>query len=280
MNSTLASKANTFHALHRSGQLLKLPNIWSPIGARILAAKGYPAIATASAAISANLGYADGERIRRSTLIDQVRRIASSVDLPVTADIEMGFGESIKELVITINQIIECGIVGINIEDSVIEGAPLRPIDDQCARIAAVRGAASAAGIPLFINARIDAFICEAFPSKKSALAEIAVRIPRYLEAGADGIYPIGPSDCETAQHLRDLTDAPLNLLASPKAASPSKLQAIGINRLSFGPYVFRTCLQSFEKTIDSILQSDDYRSIEQALPESAVAAYLRQHPE
>ena len=118
-------KAQDFLALHTRGELLILPNIWNPIGARILQAKGYPAVATASAAVSASLGYQDGEKIKRSTLIDLIRRIAASVEIPVTADIESGYGESISELEATISEVIDAGVVGINIEDSLREGGAL-----------------------------------------------------------------------------------------------------------------------------------------------------------
>ena len=132
-------KAECLLSLHMGGDMLVLPNVWNPIGARILEKKGYPAIATASAAISASLGYQDGEKIKRSTLIDLIGRIARSVEIPVTADIEAGYGESITELEETANQVIESGVVGVNIEDSLEEGGALRPVDEQCQRIAVLR---------------------------------------------------------------------------------------------------------------------------------------------
>ncbi len=111
-------KADVLLSLHQGGDLLVLPNIWDPLGARVLAAKGYPAVATASAAVSASLGYQDGEKINRATLIDLLGRIARSVDIPVSADIEAGYGESLSELELTAQQVIDSGVVGVNIEDS------------------------------------------------------------------------------------------------------------------------------------------------------------------
>src|SRR5215467_4318820 len=146
-------KAESLLSLHTSRQLLILPNIWDPIGARILAAKGYPAVATASAAVSASLGYQDGEMINRSTLIDVLGRIASSVDVPVTADIETGYGESLSELELTAQQVIESGVVGVNIEDSLEKGAGLRAIEEQCQRISTLRQVANRHGVRLVINA-------------------------------------------------------------------------------------------------------------------------------
>src|SRR5262245_8863757 len=153
-------KAEALLSLHRDGGLLVLPNIWDPIGARILEANGYPAVATASAAVSASLGYHDGEKINRSTLIDILGRIARSVDVPVTADIETGYGESLSELELTAEQVIESGVVGVNIEDSLLEkGAGLRAIDEQCRRISTLRQIANRHGAHLVINARVDSFI-------------------------------------------------------------------------------------------------------------------------
>ncbi|MCH8228585.1 MAG: isocitrate lyase/phosphoenolpyruvate mutase family protein, partial [Proteobacteria bacterium] len=115
--STQINKARVLLSLHTQTALLVLPNIWNPIGARVLQAKGYPAVATASAAISASLGYRDGEKLKRSSLIDLTGRIARSVDVPVTADIEAGYGGTIAELAETINEVIDSGVVGVKVED-------------------------------------------------------------------------------------------------------------------------------------------------------------------
>ena len=131
-------KANALLSSHTSGEMLVLPNVWNPIGARILAQKGYPAVATASAAIAASLGYQDGERIRRSTLIDIINGIARSVDVPVTVDIETGYGEFLTELEVTAEQVLESGVAGVNIEDG-LEGGVLRTVEEQCRRISTLR---------------------------------------------------------------------------------------------------------------------------------------------
>src|SRR5215468_8058253 len=152
-------KAEALLSLHLDWGMLVLPNIWDPIGARILEAKGYPAVATASAAVSASLGYEDGEMISSSTLIDLLGRVARSVDVPVTADIETGYGESLSELELTARQVIESGVVGVNIEDSLGKGAGLRAVDEQCRRISTLRQIADSQGAHLVINARVDSFV-------------------------------------------------------------------------------------------------------------------------
>ena len=186
------TRARSLLDLHTSGRLLVLPNIWTPIGAKILQSQGYPAVATASAAVSAVLGFADGERISRATLIDVLARICRAVDVPVTADIEAGYGASLSDLADALDAVIDTGVVGINIEDG-LQGGGLRPLDDQCERIAKVREVAASRGLHLVINARVDAFVSGDFPSLEERIEEAVVRARAYVEAGADCVYPMGP---------------------------------------------------------------------------------------
>jgi len=268
-------KAEDFLHLHTNGDLLVFPNVWNPIGARVLAAKGYPAVATASAALSASLGYVDGERIKRSTLIEFIGRIARSVDIPVTADIEAGYGGSSAELEETSRLVIEAGVVGVNIEDSLEEGGALRPVAEQCQRISLVRQAAERLGIHLVINARIDCFLSSLLPDRTQAMEEAAARAKAYSEAGADCIYPIGPGDEKTVQMLRDRIPYPINILGSPTAAPLSVLRRIGINRVSFGPFVFRSCLRSFVNIVEGLRTQGDYTCFGNLLSRAEVAQYL-----
>ena len=269
-------KAEALLSLHRDGGLLVLPNIWDPIGARILEAKGYPAVATASAAVSASLGYQDGEKINRSTLIDVLGRIARSVDVPVTADIETGYGESLSELELTARQVIESGVVGVNIEDSLEKGAGLRAIEEQCQRISTLRQAANRHGVHLVINARVDSFVAPSFADGRRAMEEAAVRARAYAAAGADCIYPIGPGDEATARMLRDRIESPINILGGPTAAPLAVLREIGINRVSFGPFVFRSCLRKFVDIVEGLSANGDYASLGNLMSRDEVAEYLR----
>lgn len=252
-------KAQAFLSMHTNDKLLVLPNIWNPIGARILAAKDFPAVATASEAVSASLGYEDGERIKRSTLMDIITRIARSVDIPVTVDIEKGFGESISKLQETILKVIDSGVVGINIEDSIGQGVALRPIDEQCERIAAVREVSGQQGLHLVINARVDSFLSGFFQEKEEKIEDAVVRAKAYSEAGADCIYPIGPGDLETVRILRNRIASPINILATPAAEPLAVLEEIGINRVSFGPFIFRSCLKKFVDIVDRLHSLGNY---------------------
>ncbi|MEM7033722.1 MAG: isocitrate lyase/phosphoenolpyruvate mutase family protein, partial [Chloroflexota bacterium] len=241
-----SAKAQAFLALHKSDDLLILPNIWNPIGAKALETNGYPAIATASAAIAESLGYEDGENIKLKTLLEILLRISKSVKVPVTADIESGYADTIDDLKEAILAVIDTGVVGINIEDSLRNSEPLRSVTEQCDRISAIREISATRGLHLVINARVDSFISGDFQSDHERIEDAIMRANLYTEAGADCIYPIGPGDSETLTVLREQISSPLNVLASPNALSLTDLHSLGINRVSFGPFIFRSCLSKF----------------------------------
>ncbi len=272
---TIQKKAAALLSLHSRGRLLVLPNVWSPIGARILQAKGYPAVATASAAVSASLGYKDGELIKRTTLIEIIGRIAHSVDVPVTADIEAGYGGTVSELEETISAVIDAGVVGINIEDGLEEGGVLRSVADQCERISAVRRFADRRGLHLVINARIDSYLSAAV-ARDDATEDAVSRAEAYSRAGADCIYPIGPGDEETVRALRARIGSPINILGSPSAAPLSVLESIGVNRVSFGPFVFRACIRKFVDIADTLMTRGDYSGLAEMLSKGEIGQYLR----
>ncbi|MCH7756357.1 isocitrate lyase/phosphoenolpyruvate mutase family protein [candidate division KSB1 bacterium] len=259
--TTQIQKAEKFLALHHEPKLLVLPNIWDPLGARLLEGLGYPAVATASAAVAYSLGYDDGQKIKFDAMLDVIERIASSVAVPMTADIERGYAEHPQEIAENIRQVMHAGAVGINFEDSSFEGGPLQPIDFQCERIQAIRNMADKEGIPLVINARIDVFMRSAEISPSEKIAETISRGKAYLDAGADCLYPIGPGDVETLKRIREETEAPINVYASKLAASMKELAAIGISRLSLGPGLIRASLTTMRNVAQQLLDYGPYDS-------------------
>jgi 2-methylisocitrate lyase-like PEP mutase family enzyme len=270
------AKAETFLALHRKPEPLVLPNVWNPIGARVLASLGYPAIATASAAIAESLGYLDGENVQFESMREMLFRIARSVAVPVSADIESGYSETLDVLKETVARILQTGVVGINIEDSIVEGGALRSIGEQSARIAAIRRVAESLDVHLVINARVDSFLTSGSTLEKDPIEDAVTRSAAYIKAGADCIYPIGPGDVHTLRVLREHIAGPLNALAGPGKASLSELKAIGFNRVSFGPHVFRTCLSRFVEIAEEVKASGTYECINRnALSRSDVRKYL-----
>ena len=254
-------KAENFLSLHKAEKMLLLPNIWDPIGARILETKGFPAVATASAAISSSLGYKDGEKIKFTTHLETIKRIASSVEIPVTADIESGYSINLSGLKENINLLIDSGAVGINLEDNTWIEGKLRSIDEQCDRIEAVRETANSRGVHLVINARTDCFLSKDNKPKEELIAEAIKRANEYILAGADCIYPVGVLDLETVKTLRKEIKSPINILGSAKSVPLKTLQEIGVNRVSFGPFIFRSLLKKFSDIVDEIATLGSYDS-------------------
>ena len=254
-----SAKAQALLSLHNNGKLPILPNIWNPIGARMLEVKGYSAIATASAAIAESMGYNDGEQIKLETMLEMVARIVRSVSLPVTADFEAGYSDSIAGLQENTSRLIDTGAVGINFEDGLDDSSRLRPIAEQVERIKAVREAAQRRGIHLVINARADSFFANGFASDEERIEDVITRSNAYIQAGADSTYPVGRGDKATITILQKRISAPINVLATAKTASLKELQELGINRVSFGPYIFRSLLAKLSAMQDEILNMGGY---------------------
>jgi len=246
-------KAENFLALHKGDKLLVMPNVWNPITARIIEAKGFPAAATASAAISSSLGYKDGEKIKLSTHLEIIQRIVKSIDIPVTADIESGYAVGISELKESINQIIDTGVAGINIEDSKDKEGAVRDMNEQCERIATVREAVDKRGMHLVINARIDCFLSKTNNPINKVTDEVIKRADEYIKAGADLVYPVGVLDLETIKTLRKAISSPINILGSHRSIPLQTMQEIGINRVTFGPFIFRSSLKKFENIVEEL---------------------------
>lgn len=257
------AKARHFLALHHAPKLLVLPNIWDPLGARLLERLEFPAVATASASVAYSLGYDDGERITFAAMLDVIRRIVAAVEVPVTADIERGYADNIDDLTENIRDLIRTGAVGINIEDSLAEGGALRPVEAQCERIRAVRRAADREGIPLVINARIDVFL-RSEPKPADKLTETIARARAYVEAGADCIYPVIVGDIDTLRAIREATDAPINVYASRSTAPMRELETLGVNRLSVGPGLLKAALTTMKNVARDLKNYGSYAAFTQ----------------
>jgi 2-methylisocitrate lyase-like PEP mutase family enzyme len=215
------AKAAAFRAMHQAPPILVLPNAWDVASAKALAGvKGCRALATSSAAVARALGWEDGERAPVDEMIEAARRIAAAVEVPVTADLERGYGDPVG----TARRAWEAGLVGLNVEDSNREG--LFPVDEQVAVIRAMREA-----VPeLVINARVDVFL----GIGRGDIPEAAERANAYLAAGADCVYPIlAPVDSLPA--LLHRIDGPLNVIAEKGTPSPADLQELGVARMTWG---------------------------------------------
>jgi 2-methylisocitrate lyase-like PEP mutase family enzyme len=273
-------KAERLRALHHAGRILVLPNIWDPGGARMMEHLGYPAVATASAAIAWSLGYNDRQQITLEVMLDVVGRVARSVQVPVTADMEWGYAEQPEDVAENMRRVLRAGAVGINLEDSIREGEILFPIEFQCARIRAVREMARQEGIPLFINARTDVF-WPAVPGTPEEKFDEAVRRARaYREAGGDSFYPILLGDFVTIRRLYEAIQMPINIIALTSGAGLRELEDAGIARVSLGPSLMWATL-TLMRNVAVDLQN--YGSFEpftkDTMPLEEILAYLSKEP-
>jgi len=276
VDSFQSRKAADFLALHHGPKLLVLPNIWDAAGARMLESMGYPAVATASSSLANSLGYDDGQLISFDALLDAVRRIVSAVAVPVTVDIERGYADTPKGIAENVRRLIRTGVVGLNIEDSTVEGGPLISAGEQAQRIRAIREMADGEGVHVVINARIDVYL-GGFPGTYSQkLAETIDRARIYLDAGADCIYPITLGDLSALKALRDATHAPINVYANATAPSMRDLEAAGVSRLSLGPWMMRASLATLHAIARDLLDYGAYdRFVKGALPRDEIRKFL-----
>jgi 2-methylisocitrate lyase-like PEP mutase family enzyme len=227
-----AQKSEHFRSMHR-GRLLLLPNAWDALSARIFAEAGYPAVATTSGGVSWGLGFADGEAAPWEEVVAATGRIARSVAVPVTADIEAGFGDSPQAVAKSVADIIKAGAVGINLEDGIPHGAaPIRTIADAVERIRAAREAARAAGVPIVINARTDLYLRN-IGDPAARFDEAIARGKAYFAAGADCFYPITLREPDTIGRMVKALAAPININVRAGSPSVAELEALGVARAS-----------------------------------------------
>ena len=246
---TQHEKAKIFANLHVKGNPLILVNIWDAGTAQALQ-ESVPAIATSSYSVAKAHGYDDGEQIPLDLVVANLRRIVAGTDLPVTADIEGGYSRDIDGLQATIKQIIATGVVGINFEDQIVGGEGLYTIDEQVQRITAIREVADNAGVPLFINARTDVFFQQSQSDYSSAhLEEVIERANAYAGASADGIFVPGLQDAEFIKKLCATVSLPVNIMFTPKTLSIAQLSALGVSRISYGPYPYFDMLAQLKAT-------------------------------
>jgi 2-methylisocitrate lyase-like PEP mutase family enzyme len=226
-------RAETFRRAHQSPPLLLLPNAWDPMSARQFEAAGFSAIATTSGGVAWALGFPDGEKTPWPEVVAATARIVRAVRVPVTADIEAGYGETPEQVGRSITEIIQAGVVGVNLEDGTPRtDQPVLPIEAAAARIRAARQAANESGIPLVINARVDLYI-KKVGDDASRFDETVRRAKAYVEAGADCIYPFGLGDMDIIARLTKAVGAPINVVARAGTPPAAELERIGVARVS-----------------------------------------------
>jgi len=251
--------------MHRGEKILVLPNAWDVASARILEEAGAAAVATTSAGVAFTLGYPDGQKISREEMIGAVARIAAKVKVPVTADVESGYGERPEDAAQTAKAVIEAGAVGLNLED--VAGGPQKQLVDlslQLEKIMAVRETAQTSGVPLVLNARTDVYLLEV-GKLESRYDEAVRRLAAFRDAGADCLFIPGLRDLETIARLVRELGHPVNILAGPGSPSIPQLQKIGVARVSLGSSAMRATLGLAQRIAQEVLNGGTYESLEGA---------------
>ncbi|MCM3243199.1 MULTISPECIES: isocitrate lyase/PEP mutase family protein [Cytobacillus] len=263
MNSKEQSlKAETFHRLHQQPSTFVLPNAWDVISAKMFEECGFKSIGTTSAGIAASLGYLDGQSIPLNKMVETIENIAKSVNVPVSADIEAGYGQTVDEVLETVKAVAAAGAIGINLEDG--SGDPNRPIfeiSSQKEKIAAIKELSESRNMPLFINARTDIYWLNIGDSP-TLLQEALKRAKAYQAAGADCIFIPGLTDMKIIKKIREEISCPINLLVDPEMPSLTELSNIGIERLSCGSVPFRATLTYLRTISEEIVNRQTFHQM------------------
>jgi 2-methylisocitrate lyase-like PEP mutase family enzyme len=243
--------AKQFRALHATGTLV-LPNAWDAASAALIADAGAVAIATTSAGVAWSLGRRDGEQVTRAELTAAIGRIAAVIDVPLTADIESGYGKTEADVAETVTAVLDAGAVGVNIEDG--HGSGLYDIDVAAARISAARAAAVAHGVPDFvINARIDVHMRQ-IGEPATRQDEVLRRAVAYANAGADCLFVPGLVDLTALAVLVGASPLPINVLVGPDGPTVAELRAAGVRRVSVGPALTRAAYTTARRLAEQLL--------------------------
>lgn len=245
-NPSLQSKGELLRQLHSDPSLLVLFNVWDVVTARVAAElPGCRALATTSHSIAASAGYPDGEVMPRDEMIAAVGRIAAAVDLPVTADLEAGYGDPAE----TTRRAIGVGVVGLNLEDQ------MKPFDESVAAVRAVVQAAEAEGVPFALNARTDALVKVGDRPRAEAIEDAVRRGQAFLAEGATCVFvPAVKERAEVEQLVAGLGERKLSLIAAGGSLPLSELEAMGVARVSVGPWSQRLALTAFADAAAAML--------------------------
>jgi 2-methylisocitrate lyase-like PEP mutase family enzyme len=253
--TTTAEKAELLRSLHVPGTPLIVTNVWDAVTARVVAATpGVKALASASHSISFAHGVHDGEGLSVDQALAAARTIIDAVDLPVSIDFEKGYAKDAAELEDNIARLIGVGAAGLNLEDSVGQAkAPLFPIDEAVARVAAVRSAATTTGVPLLLNARVDTL------AGGGEWNDAITRANAYLDAGADVIFVLGLGTEDLVKRALDEIDGKVSVISNPKSVPLARLAELGVSRVSFGPGTLGLTLAHLQRTAATLTALGDY---------------------
>ena len=270
---TLNELAEHLTELHQGEDILVLPNAWDVVSARVLVDAGFEAIATTSGGCAFSLGFCDGDHISRAGMLEVVTRIANSVNVPVSADVEAGYGPSSEDVALTIRGVIEAGAVGANIEDSdKLNPGHLIPFELAVKRIGAGRAAADQAGVPVVINARVDGFH---YGNDDTVFDDVIRRANAYLEAGATCAFIPFISDSDLIGRVAAAIDGPINILAGPDTPSVQNLKKLGVRRLTVGSSFAKAALKVLQESARELQTSGTFEFTRGVLSQNDVHRIL-----
>ena len=256
----MPDQADILRALHKGPPILVLPNAWDAASARLVEAEGFPAIATTSAGVPASLGYPDGGVVPANEMIEAVARIARSVKVPVTADIEHAYAAAPDAVADVVLRVIAAGAVGINLEDCVPGVTDLEPLALQVDKIKAIIRASNQAGVRVVINARTDGFL-RGFGAPETRLGIAIERGKAFLEAGADCVFVPGVKDAATIGALVTGIGGPVNVLAVDGSPRLAELEALGVARVSMGSGPMRATMAVLRDIARELKGTGTYKS-------------------
>ena len=248
------NKIQEFNALHESNEVLLLGNAWDLLSALSLEKAGFKAIGTTSWGVAQSLGYSDGERIEFAIQLNVVKMIVDHVKIPVTADIESGYGEDDQTVVDNVLKLADLGASGINIEDSHKNLVGLKPLDQQCNLLSKIRTALDKNGYQgFYINARTDTYL-----QNQDPLNETIYRAKAYVESGVSGIFVPGLKEDDEIRTILSQIKVPLNIMSLPGLTNCNKLKELGVKRLSIGGALYRKVNNLLDHCAAQIYESQD----------------------
>lgn len=249
-----AEMAVSFRAMHHGGKLLLLPNAWDAISAGLFVAAGFEAIATTSCGVAWALGCPDGEIAPWEDVVAATARIVRTAAVPVTADIEGGYGATPDEVGLHVAEAIRAGVVGVNLEDGF--AGSLRSIGDMAARLGAAREAAAREGVPVVLNARCDVLV-QGEGSGDAAIGAVVERCRAYVAAGADCVFPLGLAEPAKVAEVAKAVEAPLNISGRPGMPGLAELRRIGVSRVTIGGAATLAAMASIRSLADRLRGGD-----------------------
>ena len=273
------AKAAAFRVLHSGREILLLPNVWDVASARLIEESGFKAAATSSAGIAFSLGYPDGQRISREQMLAVIARIAKAVRVPVTADVEAGYGKTPEDAGRTARAVLDAGAVGMNLEDAIGDSpSVLVELPLQLEKIRAVREMASRLRIPLVLNARTDMYLLQ-IGDPAERYDETVRRLSAFREAGADCVFAPGLRDAPTIGRLVADLKCPINILAGPGSPSVPELSKLGVARVSLGSATMRAAVGSLRRIAQELKATGTYSNLEDAPSHAEMNRLMERKP-